>query len=172
MNDQAMPEIDLLPPASDTPDEAPELSVTSAPQIVIEKVLTQDDKDSINGHIDNLIGSVAAAGADMLPPELRDEYERSFTTSRMVRAGVVATGIGPALHELMPSDGTQAAGPIRQLHPALRIALGLGVLAIASLMQRKAILGTYEKARLSGGVSGLPGGGHSVSIDAPYGGSN
>lgn len=162
----------LLPPASDTPGDLLDFEPLPAPTPA-PAPLTQADRDSINGHIDGLIEAAAAAGADSMPPELRDTYERAFTSSRLVRAGVVATGIGPALHELMPSDGSEAAGPIKKLHPVARVVLGLGVLAVASLLQRRQILATYNPAagRHSGGPAGSAGGSLGVQVNAgEYGG--
>ncbi|MEF2280380.1 hypothetical protein V3W47_18965 [Deinococcus sp. YIM 134068] len=163
---------DLLPPpAPEGEDLVPEFEPTPAP--AAPRPLTDADRASINAHIEGLIQAAAAAGADTLPPELRNVYEQSFTTSRLVRAGVQATGIGPALHELMPSDGTEAAGPIKQLHPIARVLLGVGVLAVASLLQRKQVLSAYQlhASRNAGGPAGPASGGLGVPVNhGQYGG--
>lgn len=154
---------DLLPEGNENAplDGLPEFEDV-APSQTVEKPLTEADKANIEAHIDNLIEGVAVIGSETMPPALRDEYVDSFTSSKLVRAGVVATGIGPALHELMPSDGTQAAGPVRQLHPLVRVALGLAVLGLATVVQKKAVLNAHQTANSDSSGGGSPSAGGSV----------
>lgn len=108
--------------------------------------LTPDDLAAIERNVSGLIEAAAAAGADTVPPPVRDLFQESFTSSRLIRAGVQASGIGSALHELLPSGGEAAAGaaPVRQLHPVARVALGLLVLGVGLAFQRKQVLHAYE----------------------------
>lgn len=169
----------ILPPAAD-PGAAELLTLEDlgdvAPAPVSgPKKLTPEDIESIEAHVDNLISTVAAAGADTVPPALRDQFEQSFTSSRLVRAGVQASGIGSALHELMPAGGEAAAGaaPIRQLHPVARVLLGLVVLGVGVAVQRKQVLSAYQTAasHASGaGGSVAPGVSGQVNV-GPYGGA-
>lgn len=95
---------------------------------------------------DNLLEVVAEMGSTTLPLELQDAYIVQMTGNRMIRRGLVATGLPSALDELMPASGG-GTGVAKQLHPVVRVVAGLAVLALGSIFTRNAVLSAANAPR-------------------------
>lgn len=163
-NPEVSPELDnILPPAAEQLDDLPPFD-DGAPFQEVQKPLTPDDLKAIEGHVDAVISTVAGVTADTLPAGLRDEFEESFTTSRLIRAGVAMTGMGEAIHELIPTQGSGAAGPVKQLHPVARVLLGVVVLGIGAAFQRRQILARHH---IPGPNTGGPAGPADSGVNVP-----
>ena len=123
-----------LADVDEQPPEQPQ--ARPAPQ---EVQRTPPSREQLDQAATNIIETVAELGSATLPAHLQDAYYDAYTHNKLVKRGLLATGLPAALEELAPTDGS-GVGPVRQLHPIIRVVAGLAVLALGSILTRNAVL--------------------------------
>jgi len=140
-----------LPPAAEDLDgpetlddvQEGEAQAQPASRQTVEQVAPAATPEELDKITSDLIGVIAEMGAETMPLPLRQTYYDAMTGNKFLRRGLIMSGLPTALDELAPS-GVGNGGPIRQLHPLVRVGVGLLVLAAGSFMTRRAVLESVQ----------------------------
>lgn len=118
---------------------------------------TDDELEAIEENYQKVISAAAEAGARGLPEGVDEFFVKEFERDRFIQAGMHATGIGHAMYELFPTQATgsgDGGSPLGNLHPALRVLLGVVVGGIGIFALRRNINENYERSQSRGAGRG------------------